>query len=130
MVHIDSKFSGRVIVCGLDDDNIQGFTRSLLKHVWLEHNIPDGMRVVGSGTKLTLDMLPPKFDLEAVADKAVAKNILMLERIGAVNLWLNMFITRSEGTDPQIKVDIDKYKYEKDGDNLSSAVNKAIADLD
>jgi len=130
MAYIDSKFSGRVIVCDLDESNIQHFMRSLLKYVWLEHDIPDGMRVVGSGSKLTLDMLPPNFDLEAVADKATEKGILMLERIGAVSVWINLWITKSQGTNPQIKVDIDKYKYEKDGDNLSSVVNKAIAGLD
>jgi len=53
----------------------------------------------------------------------------MLERIGPVNVWLNLWVSKDEGTNPQIKVDIDKYKYEKDGDNLSSAVNKAINEL-
>jgi len=129
MVYIDSKFSGRVIVCGLKGNNINQFMRSFLKHVWLEHNIPDGMKMVGSGNKLTLDMLPKNIDLNDIADKAVDKGILMLERIGPVNVWLNLWVSKDEGTNPQIKVDIDKYKYEKDGDNLSSAVNKAINEL-
>ena len=126
MIYIDTKFSGRVIICGLNETNVKSFTKELITNIWLEHSIPDGMRKVGSGNKLTLEMLPPNYDIEAVSNRAVDKGILMIERIGSVNIWLNMFIVRSQGTDHQIKIDIDKYKYEKDGANLSAVVNKTI----
>lgn len=129
MVYIDTKFSGRVIVCGLNDNNIHKFMRNLIKNVWLEHNIPDGMRMVGSGNKLCLDMLPKNIDLNDIADNAAEKGILMLERIGPVNVWLRLWITKDEGSNPHIKVDIDKFNYEKDGDNLLFVVNKSIAEL-
>jgi len=129
MVYIDNKFSGRLIVCGLNDNNIRQFMRNFIKNVWLEHKIPDGMRMVGSGTKLTLDMLPKNIDLNQIADRAVDKGILMMERIGGVNIWLNLWVTKSEGSNSQIKVDIDKYKYEKDGDVLLSVVNNSIKEL-
>lgn len=129
MIRIDTKFSGRTIVCGLNDDNIKPFMRSLLKNIWLERNIPDSMKTVGSGNKLTLDMLPSNINLNEIADKAVDKKILMLERIGAISLWLNLWITKTEGTNPDIKVDIDKYEYEKNGDNISSPINNAIKEI-
>jgi hypothetical protein len=130
MIYIDQKFSGKTIVCGLNEDNIKEFLRNLIKHVWMDHDIPDGMRYVGSGTKLTLDMLPNNFNLEQVADRAADKHILMLERIGPVGVYLNLWITKDQGTNPNIKVDIDKFNYESDGNNLNSVVNKAIQDTE
>jgi len=129
MIHIDTKFSGKVIICGLNDDNVKPFTRKLLKHIWLDHDIPGGMKFVGSGQKLTLEMLPANFKLNDVADNAVDKGLLMLERIGGVNVWVKLFVTKVQGTNPQTKIYIDKYEYEKEGANLSLVVNKAINDV-
>jgi len=130
MIKIETMFPNRLIVCGLDEGNVVLFIENLLKHAWMEHDIPGGMRVVKQGKKLSLDMLPKDFDADKIAKKTSEKGVLMLERIGAVNMFLNMWVNRTGGANPQIKVDIDRFSYEKDGNNLVRVVNDALSTLE
>ncbi len=129
-MRLELTFPNKIIVCGLNDNTIIPFLEGLLKYVWITHDIPEASRNINQGKKLTLDMLPKNFDISTVAKDAFKKGIVMFDRIGVVNVWLKAFIVRTQGTKPEIKVEIDKFSYEKDGDCLQSVLNRIKEEMD
>ena len=79
--------------------------------------------------KLSLDLLPKGFNIDEVAINAFKKGVLFYERIGIVNIWINMVITKTIGKDGKYKIEIDKFAYEKDGHSLKSVVDSSLENL-
>jgi len=128
MVSVNNIFMNKTIVCGLDKDNVSNFMSNLIKNAWLDQDIPDGMRDVKGDKTMTLDMLPKDFDVDDVVSGAVKKGILMLDRIGVVGVNLTAWINKIEFSN-ELRVEIDKANYEKDGKSLLAIVNKSIKEL-
>jgi len=130
MITVDKTFQGKLIVKGMVEEDLQKFVSNLIINGWTDRKIPSGMKFVNSGEKLTVEMMPKNFNIEETASKAVKKGIMMLEKIGVVDFGLSLRITRTnQGANPTIRVELDKYEFEKDGNPLDGVVNKSIKNL-
>lgn len=126
---IDTTFPSKFIIKELDENQVIPFLAAFVKNAWMEHDIPEGNRKVKENKKLTLDHLPKDFNINDVAEKSFKKGILHLDRIGFVNIWISLIITKATGIHPGYKIEIDKFSYEKDGHSLKNVVDKSLSEI-
>jgi hypothetical protein len=121
---IDKTFPTKIIASDLEESEVVPFIKALIECAWTDQDVPGGMRKVGCGKKLTLDMLPKTFDATVQAKNAYKRKLLNLERIGGVFIDLKLVVAQKANS--KYEVNIDKFSYEKDGAILESIANQAM----
>jgi len=127
MVKLDKTFPNKILVKEIPEENIELFIKSLLLNAWMDHDIPSEARTVKEDKKLTVEMLPKTFDIDAVVKDTLRKGILILERIGPIMFNMRLWVCSAK---QQYTLDIDKFSYESDGHSLSTTIDKTIKDLE
>ncbi len=128
-MNIETIFPSKIIVKDLSEKECLLFLSAFIKNVWLDHDLPGGMRKVGDGKKLTLEHLPKDFDSNAFAKRAVEKKQVLCKKIGIVDVNIDLVINIVSGVNPGYKIEINKFVYEVDGHNLLQVVKKTISEL-
>ncbi len=130
MVSVDKTFQGKLIIKGLSEDKLVSFIRGLIINGWTDRKIPSTMKFVNSGEKLTLEMLPKNFNVTEQAEKAVKRGLLVLDKIGVVDFGLSLRVTRTtDGANPTIRVELDKFEFEKDGNSIEPVITKTLKEI-
>ena len=128
-MQIDTTFPSKLIINYMEEAQAIPFIKNFIKFAWLQHDAPEGFKKIKEDKKLSLDLLPKGFNIDEVAINAFKKGVLFYERIGIVNIWINMVITKTIGKDGKYKIEIDKFAYEKDGHSLKSVVDSSLENL-
>ena len=128
-MQIDITFPSKIMIKDLNEYQATAFLKAFIKYAWLDHDVPEGARMVKEDKKLSLEKLPKGFSIDEAAEHAFKRGILVLERLGLANLYIKAIITKTTEKNPSYKVEIDKFEYEKDGNVLKSVVDKAIAEI-
>ena len=118
MLKIETVFANKIIINGISEDKLQEFVEFMIKYTWVNAKLPGSARFVKEAEKPTLDKLPKGFSVKDTAERAIKRGVLVLESLGPVYVGLNVRITNTKtGANPCIKVDIDKFLYERDDRN-------------
>jgi len=128
-MNIDLTFPSKIFIKGFKDEQVPIFIKNFIQNAWMEHDAPENMRPIKGAKKLTLEMLPKDFNVDEIVVKAMKKGLLFYDKIGTVNVWINLLISKAAGTNPGYKIEIDKFAYEKDGNNLKSVIDKSLVGL-
>jgi hypothetical protein len=115
MLKVETTFANKVIVSGIQEDKLQRFVEFLIKYTWMNSKLPGNARFVKEAENPGLDKLPKTFSIKDSAERAIKRGVLILESLGPVYVGLNARITNVKtGVNPCVKVDIDKFVYERD----------------
>lgn len=125
----DTTFPSKFIINDFKEAQVVSFLKGFIKYAWQDHDVPEGHRMVKESKKLSLEMLPKDFNIDDIAKRAFKKGIMHFDKIGVVNVWISLVITKTAGTNPAYKIEIDKYSYEKDGHSIKSIVEQALAEI-
>ncbi len=118
MLKAETVFANKVIISGITEDKLQEFVEFLIRFTWVNSKLPASARNVKEAWFPTLEKLPKTFSIADTSARAVKRGALVLENLGPVYLGLNVRITNTKtGANPSIKVDIDKFLYERDDRN-------------
>ena len=129
MASIDKTFAGKLIIKNLTEKKAEVFLERLIMNAWEDHPVPPSMRLVKASAKLDSSMLPKDFSVKDAAKGALKKGLLRLDKVGIVPLYLNLLVTKQAGTSPTVRIEIDKFEYEKEGNSLDNIVNKTISQI-
>ena len=127
-MQIDTTFPSKYIINYIKEEQLLQFIKNFIKFAWIQHDAPEGFRKVKENKRLSLDLLPKNFDIDTVAETAVKKGVLYYEKIGVINMWINLVITKPAGN-KGYKIELDKFSYEKDGHSLKSVIDAAIENI-
>lgn len=118
MLKSETVFANKVIISGITEETVQEFMEFLIKFSWVKSKLPPNARFVKEAENPTLEKLPKTFSIKETAERAIKRGILVLETIGPVYLGINARITNIKtGANSGVKVDIDKFLYERDDRN-------------
>lgn len=130
MLKIETIYTNKVIISGLQEDILQKFIEHMIEFAWVNSKLPGSARFVKESEYATLEKLPKNFSIKETAERAVKRNALVFETLGPVYVGLSVKIMKNSlGVNPTIKIDIDKFLFERDerDRNLNKFVVKMLA---
>lgn len=128
-IKIDSTFTAKTVVKNITEAQLELFVSLFLKNVWLSKDIPGDQRQAGGPKKLSLTMFPPKFNIEKMAQTAIKRGILGVDKIGVIPMNINAIIVFSKPYNCYI-IEFNKIQFETDGDvQLLSILSQTIAEV-
>jgi len=115
MLKLETIFANKAIIHGLTEPELPKFVEHVIKYTWVNSTLPASARFVKESENPTLDKMPVGFNLKETVERAVKRNVLLLETLGPVYLGLNVRITNQKaGASPGIRVEFDKFMFERD----------------
>lgn len=130
-VKIDTVFTNKVLVTGLDKERLEDFLVCCIEQAWLASRVPDVSRKVKQPVNPVIDDLP--VDARAVVKAGIKKGSINLEKIGAVYVGLNVKISVVQKVvTPHTTVEFDRFVFERDDHrkNMEQFIKMVVGVLD
>jgi hypothetical protein len=122
MLKVETVFTNKVIILGLKEEELPGFLEFMIEYAWVHTKVPAAFRNVKESEYAVLEKLPKTFNIKETVQRAIKRSALIMENVGPIYVGLNVRVNNMRtGVNPGIKVEIDKFIFERD-DRIRSLI--------